>query len=245
MDSLNKAALKIKHAQYLSVFTGAGISKESGIPIFRGEDGVYNKYDPSLLEITTYKNNTAESWEAVKSVFYDTFKTASPNMAHNILYHWEKRGLLKYVITQNIDNLHREAGNKNVIEYHGNKEYFICLNCNEIYSTKDLQLTKEIPLCKKCGGLLKPDFVFFGEPIPSEAARLSQEVAQKSDVHIIIGTTGEVQPASYIPVYAKKAGATIIEINPEKSRFTDSITDIFIKKGASEALNQLNELITK
>ncbi len=243
MDNLNLTADIIRGAKHLTAFTGAGISKESGIPVFRGEDGVYTKYDHSLLEIQTYKSKTDESWEAVKNIFYDTFKTANPNDAHKVLSIWEQRGLLKHVITQNIDNLHRQAGNKNVIEYHGNKEYFVCLKCNEIYSTKNLELTNKPPLCKKCGNLLKPDFVFFGEPIPSEAARLSHEVAKKSDVHIIIGTTGEVQPASYIPVYAKKAGAIIIEINPQKSRFTDSITDIFIEMGASEALIQLNEFI--
>jgi len=244
MDNLTKAALKIKHSLYLSAFTGAGISKESGIPIFRGEDGVYSKYDHNLLEITTYKTRTDESWHAVKNIFYDTFKTAKPNKAHEILALWEQQEILKYVITQNIDNLHREAGNKNIIEYHGNKEFFICLNCNSKFSTKEIELTNNPPKCKKCKGLLKPDFVFFGEPIPRDAANLSYEVAKKSDVHLIIGTTGEVQPASHIPYYAKKAGAVIIEINPSKSKFTDSITDIHIEMNASKALSKLNEIIS-
>lgn len=243
MDRIKEAAIIIKNAKFLSVFTGAGISKDSGIPVFRGEDGVYTKYDHSLLEIQTYKRNTALSWEAVKDIFYDTFVSAKPNTAHNVLAEWENKDILKYVITQNIDNLHREAGNRNVIEYHGNKEYFCCIQCNTKFSTKELTLTSKPPVCKKCNGLLKPDFVFFGEQIPQDAAKLSHEVSRKSDVHIIIGTTGEVQPASYIPVYAKKAGATIIEINPKASKFTDSITDIYIEAAASETLDKLNKII--
>lgn len=243
MENLKKAAIIIQKSKNLSVFTGAGISVESGIPVFRGQDGVYSKYEHKVLEIRYYKKNTQESWTAIKDIFYDKFIEAKPNKAHYILAEWEKSGLLEYVITQNIDNLHKSAGSKSVVEYHGNKEYFICFDCASVYSSKEIELKDTPPICKKCGGLLKPDFVFFGEPIPSKAANLSYEVAKNSDVHIIIGTTGEVQPASYIPVYAKKAGATIIEINPKPSKFTNKITDIFINMKASEALTELKNII--
>lgn len=243
MNSLNDAAKHIKSAHFLTAFTGAGISKESGIPVFRGGDGVYSQYDHSLLEIKNYNRRTEESWKAVKAIFYDFFSTAKPNAAHLVLAEWEKTGLLKYIITQNIDNLHQDGGSKNVIEYHGTKDNFVCLNCGKTYRLKDLTLTESPPFCSDCNGLLKPDFVFFGEAIPEKAARLSYDVANKSDVHLIIGTTGEVQPASYIPHYAKKSGATIIEINPEESRFTNSITDIYIKMKAAEALTELNKIV--
>lgn len=243
MGNVEKAALVIKNSSYLSCFTGAGISVESGIPVFRGDDGVYAKYSHDLLEIKNYRNKTLESWLAVKDIFYNRFENAKPNIAHKILAQWQKNGLLKYIITQNIDNLHFEAGCNNVIEYHGNKEYFICLECVGKFSIKEIALGEAPPVCPKCGGLLKPDFVFFGEPIPSDAARLSHEVAKKSDVHIIIGTTGEVQPASYIPYYAKKSNAFIIEINPKKSRFTDVISDLFIEMKASEALSEINKVL--
>jgi len=243
MDIINRAAQLIKTSKFLTAFTGAGISKESGIPVFRGDEGVYAKYDHSLLEIRNYKNHTEESWKAVKAIFYDFFGSAKPNVAHKALADWEKSGLLKYIITQNIDNLHQEGGSRNVIEYHGTKDGFVCLKCGKTYRLKELVLTDKPPLCNECGGLLKPDFVFFGEPIPEKAARFSYDVAKKSDVHLIIGTTGEVQPASYIPYYAKKAGAKIIEINPDKSKFTETITDIYINMTAGNALVEINNLL--
>ena len=243
MKTIEEAAKLIKNSKSLSTFTGAGISVESGIPVFRGKEGVYSKYEHKILEINYYKNYTEESWSAILDIFYDRFASARPNTAHKILAKWEKQGILKYIITQNIDNLHREAGSENIVEYHGNKEFFICFECSSKFSHAEIKLSKAPPICPKCGGLLKPDFVFFGEPIPSDAAYLSHDIAKTTDVHLIIGTTGEVQPASYIPVYAKKAGAKIIEINPKPSKFTDKITDIFIEMKASEALTAINETI--
>jgi NAD-dependent deacetylase len=245
MTNLNKASEIIRNANYLTAFTGAGVSKESGIPVFRGGDGVYSKYDHSLLEIKNYKAKTSESWKAVKAIFYDFFESAKPNPAHLILANWEKQGLLKHIITQNIDNLHQAGGSENVIEYHGSKDKFVCLKCEKDFKLAELTLSEDPPLCNYCGGLLKPDFVFFGEAIPEKAARLSYDIAKQSDVMIIIGTTGEVQPASHIPYYAKRAGAIIIEINPEESKFTATITDIFIKMKAAEAMTKLDSLITK
>jgi NAD-dependent deacetylase len=243
MNNYQKAAQIIKTAKHLIAFTGAGISKESGIPIFRGDEGVYSKYDPKLLELNTYKSRTAESWKAVKAIFYDFFDAAIPNAAHIILAEWENSGLLKCVITQNIDNLHKEAGSKNVIEYHGTKDSFVCLSCGKLTNLKSLKLSENIPICPYCSGILKPNFIFFGEAIPEYAAEQSYIEAKKADVVIIIGTTGEVQPASYIPHYAKKAGAYIIEINPTESRFTNSITDLYIAQSAGGALTEINNIL--
>ncbi|MDR2011250.1 MAG: NAD-dependent protein deacylase [Bacteroidales bacterium] len=243
MDNLYKVSQIIKNSKYLTVFTGAGISKESGIPVFRGNEGVYSKYDPGMLELRTYKKNPHEAWKAVKAIFYDFLQDARPNAAHNILARWEKKGIVKCVITQNIDNLHKDAGSINVVEYHGTKDSFICLNCGKSFKLEEVGISEEYPVCRSCEGLLKPDFIFFGEAIPELAAQISYDEAKRSDVHIVIGTTGDVQPASYIPHYAKKAGATIIEINPEESKFTNSITDIYIKMGASKALEEIDTLL--
>ncbi len=233
----------IQNSKFLTVFTGAGISRESGIPVFRGNDGIYSKYDQSLLTISSYLNNTEKSWKAVKEIFYDFFIESKPNTAHYVLASWEEKGILKYIITQNIDNLHQEAGSKNVIEYHGTKETFTCLNCGTKFSLGDLVLNDNPPECKKCKGILKPDIVFFGESIPQDAAEKSYNYAKMSDVQLIIGTTGTVQPASYIPKYAKSAGAIIIEINPEPSAYTDKISDYYLPYSASEALSRINEHI--
>jgi NAD-dependent deacetylase len=243
MTNIEKAAQIIKTAKHLTVFTGAGISKESGIPVFRGEGGVYSKYDHKFLELQTYRNNPQASWEAVKAIFYDFFKNVKPNPAHKFLAKWEQRGIVKCIITQNIDNLHVEAGSKNVVEYHGTKDSFVCLSCNQMHKLNDVVINEIYPKCRICGGVLKPNFIFFGEAIPEGAAYISYNEAIKSDVHIVIGTTGEVKPASNIPNYAKRAGAIIIEINPQKSLFTNTITDIYIDMGASVAMKAIDDLL--
>lgn len=242
-EKLSQAAKEIKKSKFITVFTGAGISKESGIPVFRGDEGIYSKYDPSVLDLNFYLRKPEESWLAIKEIFYDFFQNAKPNIAHILLAEWETKGILKSVITQNIDNLHSDAGSKNIVEYHGTKDNFVCTNCQTSFPLKDIKLDNKPPKCKKCNSLLKPDFVFFGEGIPEKAANLSFSYAKKSDLHIVIGTTGEVYPASYIPIYAKQAGAKIIEINPKPSTYTDSITDIYIPLKATEALHKLNKLI--
>jgi len=240
---LQQAAETIKKAKYLTVFTGAGISKESGIPVFRGSQGVYSHYDPSVLEITNYFRNTEEAWKGIKAIFYDFIGQAKPNLAHKIPAEWESKGLLRAVITQNIDNLHSDAGNKTVIEFHGTTKNFVCTQCSSNFSLNEISITEKPPKCKKCNSLLKPDFVFFGEGIPSQAASQSQMFASQSDVHIVIGTTGEVYPASYIPIYAKNAGAKIIEINPDPSAYTNKITDIYLPMKATEAMEKLDSLV--
>jgi NAD-dependent deacetylase len=244
-EQLSLIALIIKKSKFLTVFTGAGISKDSGIPVFRGRDGLYDKYNPQHLEIGFFLRNASKSWTSIKEIFYDNLGAASPNDAHKILAQWEKDGLVKTIITQNIDNLHQSAGSKNVVCFHGSTDKFVCTICKTTYSLCEIKIDSEVPLCKKCNSTLKPGFVFFGEPIPAEASANAFSDAKRTDVHIIIGTTGEVHPASLVPQYAKNAGAIIIEINPEKSSFTDTITDYFINLKAVDALTRLNNIIKK
>ncbi|MBN2681789.1 MAG: NAD-dependent deacylase [Bacteroidales bacterium] len=236
MELINKAAQIIKNSKHTTVFTGAGISVESGIPPFRGEGGLWEKYDPKLLDLRYFYAYPQESWTVIKEVFYDFFGKAKPNPAHFAIAEMEKTGIVKAVITQNIDNLHQEAGSKNVFEYHGNSKTLVCMECDEKYSVNENLLKKLPPQCKKCGGLLKPDFIFFGEGIPEHAAKMSALEAETADVFIVIGTTGEVMPACMLPYRAKENGATIIEINPSKSSFTESITDIYLPGKAGEIL---------
>ncbi|MCF0206449.1 MAG: RNA polymerase subunit sigma, partial [Bacteroidales bacterium] len=162
-----------------------------------------------------------------------------PNDAHKVLAKWENAGLLKGIVTQNIDFLHQTAGSRRVVEFHGSKGHFECMNCGKKYPTSSLTLTDAVPRCE-CGGVLKPGFVFFGEGIPEDAYNESFGMAEKCDVMIVIGTTGEVQPASYIPHMAKKNGAVIIEVNPKPSAFTNCITDVFVDTGAVEALTKID-----
>jgi len=238
---INKVAEIIKSSKYCIAFSGAGISVESGIPPFRGESGIWNRYDPRLLDLSFFYNQPARSWEAIREIFYDFFTEAKPNDAHLVLAELEKNGIVKAVITQNIDNLHFLAGSKKVFEFHGNSQKLKCLDCHSFYDAKDVDLKIIPPKCEKCGGLLKPDFIFFGEGIPSDAYQNSFNAAQNADVVIVLGSTGEVMPACQVPVVAKQNGAIIIEINPDDSNFTHQITDFHIRMKAGEAMKAIFE----
>lgn len=234
-----KAAQIIKNAKRVTAFTGAGISVESGIPPFRGHNGLWSKYNPAFLDITYFRNHSLESWKLIKEIFYDFFGEAKANDAHFSLAKIENAGLLQATITQNIDNLHQEAGSKTVYEFHGTSKTLACVNCGTKINASEVNLDNLPPVCPKCGGVLKPDFVFFGDPISEPANSLSFQEAAISDVFLVIGTTGEIMPASIIPHVAKKHGAVIIEINTEESNYTQQITDIFIRDRATVAMNRL------
>ena len=240
---INKAAEVIKNSKYSIAYTGAGISVESGVPPFRGENGIWNKYDPKTLELDFFHKNPLESWKVIKQLFYDFFGKAEHNKAHIVLAEMENKGLLKCVITQNIDNLHQQAGSKIVHEFHGNSHKLVCTKCKSYFDFKLVDFDNLPPYCEKCGGLLKPDFIFFGEGIPPDAYQNSIEAAHKAEVVILVGSTGEVMPAAQIPYLAKQNGATIIEVNPNESNFTNSITDIFLIGKATEVMGRLSGLI--
>lgn len=239
-ETIGHAADVIAGADYLVAFTGAGISVESGVPSFRGEHGLWHRYDPQILEIGYFLRNPEASWKVIKEIFYDNFGHAKPNIAHKTLAYWEQTGLLKAIITQNIDDLHFKAGNKEPIEYHGNSRDLVCTQTGRRYeATKEI--LADLPPLSEEGALLKPDFVFFGEGIPRHAASRAEHAARTADVMLIIGTTGEVYPAAALPTMASQNNATIIEINPERSLYTPSITDIFIQAPAGPAMEALNE----
>lgn len=235
-NQINKVIEWIAKANHAIAFTGAGISVESGVPPFRGENGLWNKYDPSLFDISYFNKHPEKSWQLFIKIFYEFFEKAEPNMAHKVLADMEKHGYIQAIITQNIDNLHQEAGSKIVFEFHGNTKRLICRKCKSKYSI-DKEILKTIPpVCEKCKTILKPDIVFFSEPIPEEVSNYSFAEAEESDLVIIIGTTGEIQPAAMIPYTAKKNGARIIEINVEKSNYTDNISDVFLQGRAGKIM---------
>jgi len=237
MSLYKEIADLIKNSKYSLAFTGAGISVESGIPTFRGSQGLWSKYDPEeFAHIDSFIRNPAKVWKMIREMFTIIFE-AKPNPAHEILAEIEKRGYLKAVITQNIDGLHQLAGSKNVIEYHGNCKWLLCLNCGKKEEVKrELIEMLPYPKCKECEAPLKPDVVFFGEAIPFEAKKRAEKEVQRCDLLLIIGTSGVVYPASQLPYMAKLNKATIIEINLEETPYTHSITDYFLKGKAEEIL---------
>lgn len=238
-ESIRKAVELIRASKHATAFTGAGISVESGIPTFRGDNGFWSRYDPMTLDIDYFKANPLKSWKVIKEIFYDYFEYSKPNEAHIALAELEDRGFIKQLITQNIDNLHQAAGSKKVVEFHGSSHKLVCLDCHKRIKPSETVLNNLPVKCDSCGGLLKPDFIFFGEDIPRQAFLDSMEAARKSDLMLVVGTSGEVVPASQIPLLAKQTGAKIIEINVQHTQYTEEITDLFLEGKASEILKKI------
>ena len=243
LNKIKQAANIITGSSHTFAFTGAGISVESGIPPFRGENGIWGKYDPKVLELSYFHENPEESWKVIREIFYEYFGKSLPNKAHSVLAEMEGKNLLQSIVTQNIDNLHQEAGSKEVYEFHGNMKKLLCTSCGSYHDVQEINLKILPPHCKNCNGLLKPDFIFFGEGIPPSAYQKSMEAANNAEVVIIIGTTGEVMPASQIPFFAKQNGAKVIEVNTKPSNYTASITDIYLEGKATEVMGKLKEAI--
>jgi NAD-dependent deacetylase len=239
-EAVSAAASLIRSARYLTAFTGAGISVESGIPPFRGAGGLWNTYDPRMLELDYFLAHPGAAWPVIREIFYEHFGAAKPNRAHLALARLETEGLLKVLVTQNIDNLHFLAGSRNIVEFHGNSRLLVCLGCGNHVDATPAMLEKLPPMCP-CGGVYKPDFIFFGEGIPQSAHARSQDAARRTDVMLVIGSTGEVYPAALVPRWASEAGAKIVEINPEPSEFTGSVSDIHLPMKAAEAFALIEE----
>lgn len=229
---ISSAAMEIAGAKNNTIaLTGAGISVASGIPAFRGVGGLWDKYDPGeYATIEAFRKNPAKVWVMLKE-FKEVIQQAQPNPAHLALAKLEQLGYLRTIITQNVDGLHQEAGNTNVIEFHGNNRDTVCLKCGRKYPGRELNLDTLPPYCN-CGGVLKPDAVFFGEPIPWEALSRSHEEAYNCRVVLVIGTSAVVEPAASIPYLARRAGARIIEVNPERAL----AADIFLRGPAEEIM---------
>jgi NAD-dependent deacetylase len=240
---IKQAAEVIAGSSPVIALTGAGISVESGIPDFRGKNGLWSKYDPArYATIDAFLSDPAEVWNMLREMDALVLK-AKPNPAHTALGILEKKGFLQYIITQNIDNLHQAGGASNVIEYHGNCSTLSCLSCNRRYNMEEKR-HEHLPACE-CGKILKPDIVFFGEGIPEEALNLSFNLASNARVLLIIGTSAQVSPANTIPVVASKNNATIIEINKEKTWLTEQLTEIFLMGSAGDIVSGLLKEIVK
>ena len=244
---INKVAEMIAASKKLVVFTGAGISTESGIPDFRGPDGLWTKVDPedfTIDKFLSYGETRTKVWYYL--VEGGLMINAQPNQAHLAIAELEKMNKLSSVITQNIDNLHQRAGNnpKKVYELHGNMQWLVCLDCGERYSVELMRQKHpspdHFPACEKCRGILKPDVVFFGEMLPQHTLMMAQRESEMSDLFIVIGSSLVVYPAAYMPLYAKRSGAKIVIINMGDTGH-DDIADVFINAPAGESMKKIME----
>ena len=241
-DPVREAVRLLRGRGDAVALTGAGISVESGIPAFRGSQGLWAKYDPAeYATIGAFLRDPEKVWRMLTEMTA-LCRGAAPNPAHAGLSDLEGMGILRAVITQNVDGLHQAAGSRNVIEYHGNMESLVCVSCWKQYPTRERWAGGAVPACD-CGQILKPNVVLFGEPIPWLAQERAEEEARTCGVLLVVGTSAQVSPACDIPRIAKKAGAAVVEINPEETPLTTSVTNVHIPGAASEILRCLVECL--
>ncbi|MHA3963935.1 MAG: NAD-dependent protein deacylase [Candidatus Thorarchaeota archaeon SMTZ1-45] len=237
---LKEAADIIMNSEYFIALTGAGVSKESNIPTFRGEDGLWRNYDAmELATPSAFARNPSLVWEWY-AWRQGLIGNCEPNPAHKTLSSWENRGILKTLITQNVDGLHIRAGSVNVLEVHGDLWALKCTSCD--YRERLSSPVSGIPTCPKCNSHLRPDVVWFGESLNPQIMRKVYSELELADVCIVIGTSALVQPAASFPLIVRQHGGRIIEINIEKT-IISSVVDVHISGKAGEILPALNELL--
>ena len=236
---------RLKKARSVAVLTGAGISAESGVPTFRGDEGLWKKYRPEeLANFSAFIRNPKLVWEWY-NFRKDLINKVKPNPAHYALAEMEKLFPEFHLITQNVDDLHRRAGSKKIYELHGNIMRNRCVDCNKYYNADELNFGdySKLPTCD-CGGLIRPDVVWYGERLPEDVLRVAFEAAHSCDVFLTIGTSAVVQPAASLPMEALTNGAFVVEINQEPTVITNYVNESILGK-AGEVLPELVKKISK
>jgi NAD-dependent deacetylase len=249
MEGIEQLAQLILESKKVVVFTGAGISTESGIPDFRGPGGIWSKYDPEDFTIQKFLSSpVARKTVWSMSAEGGLLTEAEPNPAHHAIAELYQLGKLDCVITQNIDNLHQKAGvpEDKVFELHGNTRWAVCLSCRRRFPMPEvLQKIKEgveVPDCPDCQGILKPDAVLFGEALPQETLREATRRSQNCDLFIVIGSTLVIYPAAYMPTYAREAGARLAIVNLTPTPL-DHYATVVIQGRAGEIMSKVMEKV--
>lgn len=232
---------KLTDAECVVVFTGAGISAESGVPTFRGDEGLWKKFKPEeLANFDAFMKNPDLVWEWYKHR-KELISSVQPNAGHYALAAMETRYNSFSVITQNIDNLHQRAGSRSVHELHGNITHNYCVGCGIPVTNEEIHTQEKAPRCRNCGGLVRPDVVWFGENLPIEEWNESVAASERADVFFSVGTSSVVYPAASLPMIARRSGAFLVEINIEPTELSHSADEVLLGK-AGEILPVINEL---
>lgn len=236
-EKLHRAIDILRTSKYVVVLAGAGLSAESGIPTFRGADGLWKQFRAEELATPqAFAKNPELVWE-----WYcwrrGIIAKAEPNPAHYAIVELEKRFENFLLITQNVDGLHRKAGSKRFIEIHGCIWESRCVKCHSVFEDQETNF-RQIAPCKNCGGMLRPNVVWFGEMIPEMNLRKSYYASQNCDLMIVVGTSGYVQPAASLPFLAKQNNALVIDINVEPTPISE-IADLFLQGKAGEILPEI------
>ncbi|MFA4835972.1 MAG: Sir2 family NAD-dependent protein deacetylase [Dehalococcoidia bacterium] len=242
---IRKAADLIVKSRRIVVFTGAGISTESGIPDFRSPGGIWTKYDPDEFTYQAFISShdiRKKHWQFFEKSGLAT--PAQPNAAHYAIVELEKMGKLDCIITQNVDGLHQKAGSspERVFQLHGDMSSVKCLSCGKVFPMNEIRERvnrgEEVPYCEICGGILKPQGVFFGEQLPERELSEASARSMQCDLCIVIGSSLVVYPAALMPKYALQSGAKIAIIN-EGSTDLDSRADVCIHSRAGETMTRI------
>ena len=239
LEGLKRAKIALREKARVVVLTGAGVSKESGVPTFRGKNGLWKEFRAQELATPeAFRKNPALVWE-----FYEFRRAlvsrAVPNPAHVALATFEARTPHFCLITQNVDGLHARAGSKNILELHGSLFRVRCLGCGVLEESFAVPIAQELPPhCRHCGGLLRPDVVWFGEPLPEGVMNQAFEEAGQCEAMLVIGTSGLVSPAASLPGVAKDVGAFLIEVNPESTPLS-LMADVCLRGFAASVLPRL------
>ena len=249
--AIQQAAQAILAAGYVTALTGAGISVESGIPPFRGPGGLWTKYgEPPMDGYQRFLADPKKAWEerlaptGASQEIRDTITRAEPNLGHYALVTLEDMRLLRWLITQNVDNLHRRAGSHNLLEIHGNATLVRCLSCTARFSIAVISFDDLPPRCLQCNGILKNDTVAFGEPIPSDVLEQCWKAAEHCDCMLVVGTSALVTPAAYLPMQVRERGGTLIEVNLYESDIS-SLCQVSLRGQAGTILERLAQTVQR
>ncbi len=225
---IDEAARLLHRARYAMALTGAGLSKESGIPTFRGEGGIWTRDgEPPMNAYQLFQRDPAAWWRSrldetgrPGNELADAIAAARPNAGHEALHALEQDGYLRWTVTQNIDNLHLAAGQERVLEIHGNRTLMRCTGCDARLRPEQVPTDELPPRCDRCGGVIKSDTVMFGEPIPRATLAACFREAERADLMLVVGTTALVTPAADLPAIVYRRGGTLIEANVEETILT-------------------------
>ncbi|RTZ96128.1 MAG: sigma factor regulator FecR [Deltaproteobacteria bacterium] len=247
-DAVERIAKKMAGGKNI-VFTGAGISTESGIPDYRSQGGIWDEFKPVYFDDFMRKKNARIEYWRQKMAMYDDLQKARPNAAHRALADLYHRGRLAAVITQNIDGLHQESGipDKDVIELHGNTRRVRCMSCGAVSSDHEafarIQAGEPAPECP-CGGYLKPDTISFGQAMPEIEMKRATELARGCDLILVVGSTLLVQPAALLPDIARRSGAFLAIVNLSSTPY-DAVCDVCIREKAGDVLPRIAGFATR
>lgn len=250
MDSIlhiqiEKAAKLIGNSKYTVVLTGAGISTASGIPDFRSPGyGLWEENDPyEVASLSAFRNHPEKFYNWIRPLYLQA-KAAQPNEAHLSLTGLERQGIVKSIITQNIDGLHQKSGAESVVELHGSARTATCLNCQKKYTSEDLfDIMKDgLPTCNDCGHTIKPDVVLYEEMLPEKEWIFAHKESCKADVFFVVGSSLEVYPVNSLPRIAVQNGAYLI-INTLSETPLDQLADVLIRMDVTQSLPEIIKLI--